>query len=88
MTGQESGHVTTDLASPSVVNGMSSPVTGNGVQSNEVEKTAASVPVSPTSNKNAAVHRSPSLVCAPVIDISIWEKMHNHSVSKNLSSNH
>lgn len=59
MTGQESGHVTTDLAcSTNAVNGVSSlPVTVNS----EVEKTtSASVPVSPT-NKNAAVHRSPSL---------------------------
>lgn len=60
MTGQESGHVTTDLAS-NVVNGVSSPVTGNGVQDGEVDKTSTSVPVSPTANKNAAVHRSPSL---------------------------
>lgn len=61
MTGQESGHVTTDLASSNVVNGVSSPVTGNSVQGGEVEKTSTSVPVSPTANKNAAVHRSPSL---------------------------
>lgn len=61
MTGQESGHVTTDLASSNVVNGVSSPVTGNSMQGGEVEKTSTSVPVSPTANKNAAVHRSPSL---------------------------